>query len=92
MKINKQTGQYEWQYLDKEEWFKIEEELGEVTDVEVKQIEGNAKGNTVVSYKSNGVEKKMYFIGSELKPLIQSIIYCAKEFDPRATQNIDNQQ
>lgn len=91
MRTNRETGENEWQYLDKDEWFKIEKELGKITDVEVLNYKSDEKTylKLELRYKSNGEEKSIYF--SNWEPLLQSIIYCSKEFDPRASKNHQKQ-
>lgn len=78
MKINPETGKYEWQYLNKEEWHKIEEELGDVTDFEIKEHKDSKHLKIEIHYKSNGIPKVTYL--SNFTPLIHSFLYCIKEF------------
>lgn len=86
MKINKETGKQEWQYLDKDTWYSIEEELGEVTDFEIKH-KSTGMFDTEVHYKSNGEPKIMYLTNHNMKLFIQSLLYCTKEFDILSDKN-----
>ncbi len=58
-------------------WDEIEEDLGEVTDFELRTCESQ---NTpfVINYKSNGQPKQIYL--SNYKMVLQSLVYCIEHF------------
>lgn len=58
--------------FNKQLWWQIEENLGDVTDLEVSY----QNGNTEIRYKANGVQKTDYIKGDDPKLLIQSLHYC----------------
>ena len=66
----------EWDLLNKELWYQIEENLGEVTDFEI-------RGNDI-HYKSNGVSKVIYKNKTDagMKIFLQAFTYCAEQFNP----------
>lgn len=69
-----------WNILNKEEWHKIEEDMGVVTDIEF-EFPKEGELVTVLRYKSNGVEKAIYFSGNGIPPiLVQSFLYCSRQF------------
>lgn len=78
MTQNKETGKYEWQYLNKDFWYELEAGLGEVSDVVIHEHDDKRIPITVY-YKSNGVQKHAYF--SNWKMIIQSFMYCLQEFN-----------
>ena len=63
-----------WDLLNKELWYQIEENLGEVTDFKI-------KGNDI-HYKSNGVQKIIYKNNDDMKLFVQSFMYCSGQFNP----------
>lgn len=58
----------------------IEDELGEITDVEIVPYEGSKHLKFQLNYKSNGVLKSDYF--SDLKPLIACMYYVNELVNP----------
>jgi hypothetical protein len=63
-----------WDLLDKELWYQIEENLGEITDFEIKEND--------IHYKSNGVSKIIYKTNDDMKLFVQSFMYCMEQFNP----------
>ena len=64
------------QGIDKELFYNIELELGEITDF---KLDINEK-SVEIKYKSNGIEKSIYSNDVSMKMFIQSFLYCAKIF------------
>jgi hypothetical protein len=57
-------------------WEEIDKELGEITNVELEHHEGYS----TLKYKSNGIIKHIYATDKNMKILVQSFMYCMKEF------------
>ena len=65
-------------FIDKNVWYQIEEDLGEITDFEVLPSPETKHTPFKINYKSNGVSKTIYV--SSFKTLLQSFLYCLEEF------------
>jgi hypothetical protein len=62
--------------LDLELFEKIDRQLGEVTDFDLKKT---SKG-IELHYKSNGIPKIIYQNSDDMKAFVQSFIYCSNSF------------
>lgn len=58
----------------------IEQDLGEITDIEILPFDGSKHLKFQLNYKSNGVLKSDYF--SDLQPLIACMYYVNELINP----------
>lgn len=62
--------------INKELWYKIEDELGEISDFEIVD-----KNDLIeINYKSNGTQKHIYISDRTKKILLQCFLYASIEF------------
>jgi len=66
--------------MDKELWQAIEQDLGEITDIEIIPVDNNPHFKFQLNYKSNGVLKSDYF--SSLTTIITSMYYVMELITP----------
>lgn len=68
-----------WDLLNKEVWFNIDDEFGEITDFEIRPVDKELT-QFIIHYRSGGEPKILYI--SDLKMLMQSFVYCSQQFSP----------